>query len=230
MSRRTASANSRVEPELLSVSELFVSIQGEGLAAGRPCTFIRLAGCNLRCSYCDTAYAWEESDGTRMPVNDVILYVRQSGMRLVEITGGEPLLQAAVYPLLDALLANDFEVLLETAGHVDAGRVPAEVVRIIDLKTPGSGMAQGAHLVNLSSLRVTDEIKFVLVDRPDYEWAKEILQKYPILTTVASVLFSPAFSSLSPRDLADWIIADRLPVRFQLQLHKYVWEPDKRGV
>lgn len=216
--------------ETLSVSELFVSIQGESLAAGRLCAFVRLAGCNLRCAYCDTNYAWDADAGRAMAVDDVAAWVSGSGVPLVEITGGEPLLQPAVYPLMETLIGRGLEVLLETNGHVDARGVPERVTRIIDVKTPGSGMAEGDYLVNLPSLRENDQIKFVLTDRSDYDWAKEVLAAHPELGRVSAILFSPAFETLLPRDLAGWIIADRLPVRFQLQLHKYVWGPQERGV
>jgi len=216
--------------ETLSVSELFVSIQGESLAAGRPCAFVRLAGCNLRCAYCDTNYAWDAEAGRAMAVGDVAAWVSRSGTLLVEITGGEPLLQPAVYPLMETLIDRGLEVLLETNGHVDARGVPERVTRIIDVKTPGSGMAEGDYLMNLSSLRANDQIKFVLTGRKDYDWAKRILAAHPELARVSAILFSPAFEALPPRDLAEWIIADRLPVRFQLQLHKYVWGPQERGV
>ncbi|HPU84902.1 MAG TPA: radical SAM protein [Candidatus Latescibacteria bacterium] len=216
--------------DTLSVSELFVSIQGESLAAGRLCAFVRLAGCNLRCAYCDTKYAWEADAGRAMPVEDIAAWVSRSGVPLVEITGGEPLLQPSVYRLMEDLVGRGLEVLLETNGHVDAGAVPQKVTRIIDIKTPGSGMAEGNYLVNLPFLRANDQIKFVLTGRSDYEWAKGILASHPELASTAAILFSPAFGILDPRDLAEWIIADRLPVRFQLQLHKYVWEPDRRGV
>ena len=207
-----------------------MSIQGEGLDAGRPCAFVRMAGCNLRCTYCDTAYAWEETLGTVMTVDAVLAWVGQSGTKLVEVTGGEPLIQPAVNPLMEGLLAAGYEVLLETNGHVDASGVPEGVVRIIDVKTPGSGMACGCYLANLPALRATDQIKFVLTGRQDYEWSCRLLESHPEMMQTKAVLFSPAYGSLAPRDLAEWIIADRLPVRFQLQLHKYVWAPETRGV
>ncbi|HPU86650.1 MAG TPA: radical SAM protein [Candidatus Latescibacteria bacterium] len=216
--------------ETLSVSELFVSIQGESLAAGRLCAFVRLAGCNLRCAYCDTDYAWDAAAGRAMDVDEVAAWVSRSGVPLVEITGGEPLLQPRVYALMETLIGYGLEVLLETNGHVDAREVPEGVTRIIDVKTPGSGMADGDFLVNLPSLRANDQIKFVLTGRKDYDWAKRVLGVHPELARVAAILFSPAFGALPPRDLAEWIIADRLPVRFQLQLHKYVWGPQARGV
>lgn len=216
--------------QTLRVNEVYDSIQGEGLHAGLPCRFIRLAGCDLRCAYCDTPYALAQGSGRPMSVRDLLDDVDSADVRLVEITGGEPLLQPAVYPLMHELLARRHEVLLETNGHHDADAVPHEVVRIIDVKTPGSGMALGGYAANLGRLRSTDQIKFVIVDRADYEWARELISRHRIDTHAAAVLLSPAHGVLDPRELAEWIVADRAPVRLHVQVHKYIWGTDARGV
>jgi len=223
-------AEDEVLSRTLQVCEIFRSIQGEGLDAGLPCVFVRLAGCNLRCTYCDTPYAWERDDGREMPVRDIIAEVASYATNLVEVTGGEPLLQPTVYPLMRALVDRGYRVLLETSGHENAGNVPDEVVRIIDVKTPGSGMSHGSYAVNLKSLRPTDQIKFVITGRADYDWAKQHVLEYDLLGRVAAVFFGPAHGILSPRELAGWILADRLAVRMHLQVHKYIWGPDTRGV
>jgi len=212
---------------VLKVSEIFHSLQGESTHAGRPCLFIRLAGCDLRCAYCDTEYAFQ--GGTGMSVEEVIEEVRRHGCRLVEVTGGEPLLQEEVYPLLERLIDEEYEVLLETSGAHSTARVPKSVAVILDLKTPGSGMESHNRWENLERLGPGDEVKFVLCDRADYEWAREAVERHA-LAERHPVLFSPAHGELAPRVLAGWILEDGLSVRLQLQIHKQIWGPEARGV
>lgn len=212
---------------MLRVTEIFHSIQGESTFAGRPCVFVRLTGCPLRCTWCDTEYAFY--GGTERSVDDVLAEVRAHGCNLVEVTGGEPLAQANTIQLLGRLCAEGFTVLLETSGAVDTATVDPLVHIILDVKCPGSGMMERMHWPNVQRLRPQDEAKFVIQDRADYEWAKEVVARYG-LTDRCPVLFSPVFGTLNPHQLAEWLLADRLPIRFQLQLHKYIWAPDMRGV
>lgn len=211
----------------LKVNEIFCSIQGESTHAGRPCVFVRLTYCNLRCTYCDTAYAFFE--GEERSLDEVVAAVAAWGIKLVEVTGGEPLIQRETTELLRRLLAAGHEVLLETSGAWPVGTVPDGVRIIMDLKTPGSGMVGRNRWENLDQLDGEDEIKFVVCDRADYEWARGVVGEHD-LTARHAVLFSPAFDRLEPRELAEWILADRLPVRMQLQLHKLIWSPSARGV
>ena len=211
----------------LQVNEIFYSIQGESTFSGRPCVFVRLTGCNLRCRWCDTAYAFY--DGETHTVERVLEQVRAYKCPLVEITGGEPLLQGEVHSLIDRLLLEGYEVLVETGGSLDVGRLDPRVVKILDLKAPGSGMDRLNNLDNLQYLDRKDQVKFVVADRRDYGWAKQIMAEHA-LAEKAQVLFSPVFGELDPRELAEWILADRLPVRLQIQLHKYLWDPNQRGV
>jgi 7-carboxy-7-deazaguanine synthase len=213
---------------MLTVNEIFHSIQGESSYAGLPCVFVRLTACDLRCAWCDTAYAFTE--GRKREVDDVVSEVAAYGCGLVEITGGEPLLQPDVYPLMEALLGRGFRVLLETGGHRSLERVPGAVVRIMDVKCPGSGEAGRTDWSNMDRLRAGDEVKFVLADRRDYDFAKDVVTRYDLAARVAHVLFSPVHGVLSPADLAAWLLADRLPVRLQLQVHKFIWGPAARGV
>jgi 7-carboxy-7-deazaguanine synthase len=213
---------------MLTVNEIFHSIQGESSRAGEPCVFVRLTACDLRCSWCDTPYAFHE--GRKMSVDDVVGRVEQYNCRLVEITGGEPLLQDEVYPLMDRLLAGGHTVMLETGGHRLIDRVPAEVLKIVDIKCPGSGEADSNEWRNLELLSPHDEIKFVIADRADYEFARRVLVDRQLELRAASILFSPVHDVLSPRTLSEWILEDRLPVRLQLQLHKFIWAPATRGV
>jgi 7-carboxy-7-deazaguanine synthase len=212
---------------MLTINEIFHSIQGESTHSGRPCVFVRLTACDLRCSWCDTPYAFHE--GRKVSVEDVVSQVRSFGCDLVEITGGEPLLQRDVYPLMTALLQQGHEVMVETGGHLSVADVPADVVRIIDVKCPGSGEAGRNHWPNLDALRPRDEVKFVIRDRVDYDYARDVVARHG-LASKAAVLFSPVHGVLAPADLAAWILADRLPVRLQLQSHKYIWGADVRGV
>ncbi|HYE78247.1 MAG TPA: 7-carboxy-7-deazaguanine synthase QueE, partial [bacterium] len=208
-------------------TEIFHSIQGEGTQAGRPCVFIRLTGCHQRCVWCDTEYAFTE--GSKRSLEEILEEVRSHGCNLVEVTGGEPLLQPNCIPLLDALLNEGYEVMLETGGALDIAPVDTRVKRIVDLKCPSSGEAFRNRYENLPLLTPHDEVKFVVGDRGDYEWARG-LAEHEGLTDRCTVLFSPVFGQMDYSTLAEWILADRLPVRFQVQLHKHIWEPSARGV
>ncbi len=213
----------------LFVSEFFLSVQGESTHAGRPCFFIRLCGCHLRCTWCDSEYAF--FDGSIHTVDDCLNQAHSAGCNLVEVTGGEPLLQKAVYPLLTELCEEGYEVLLETSGAVPIDRVDPRVRRIVDWKAPGSGMEQHNRSQVLQNLRAGDELKLVLNDRTDYEWAREWLrQARKRVPSIVPILFSPVFGSLDPRELLAWIHEDKLPVRLNLQLHKVLWSPQTRGV
>jgi 7-carboxy-7-deazaguanine synthase len=214
--------------DMLTISEIFHSIQGESSYAGLPCVFVRLAACDLRCTWCDTPYAF--TGGSKMPVADVVAAVGRTGCRLVEITGGEPLLQEDVYPLMSELLAQGLTVLLETGGHIAIDRVPAGVVRVVDVKCPASGESHRNHWPNLDLLREADEVKFVIQDRADYEYARNVIERHGLAARCAGVLFSPVHHVLPPAELSSWILEDRLPVRLQLQVHKYIWGADTRGV
>jgi len=212
----------------LTINEIFHSIQGESTHTGRPCVFVRLTACDLRCSWCDTPYAFTE--GQKMSISDVVERVEGYGCDLVEITGGEPLLQSDVYPLMEQLLTLGKTVMVETGGHRSIKDVPADVIRIVDVKCPGSGESEKNHWENLDLLAPHDEVKFVIRDRDDYDYAKDIVARYNLLDRTAAVLFSPVHGVLAARDLAAWILEDRLPVRLQLQAHKYIWDAETRGV
>ncbi len=211
----------------MKVNEIYRSIQGESSYAGLPCVFVRLTYCNLRCSYCDTEYAFYE--GKDYTVEEVLREVKSFDCPLVELTGGEPLLQEEVFPLMDELVGRGYTVLLETGGSLDVGQVNPGVVKILDLKCPGSGESQRNLYGNLAKLQSRDEVKFVIGDRADYLWARKSLQEHQ-LTERCSVLFSTVFEKLPPRQLAEWLLEDNLKVRLQLQLHKYIWDPEARGV
>ncbi|MDP2167427.1 MAG: radical SAM protein [Thermodesulfovibrionales bacterium] len=204
----------------MKVSEIFTSIQGESSYAGVPCTFIRLSGCNLRCFYCDTAYAYDS--GMELTEDEIINEVSIVGVNLVEITGGEPLLQEGVFHLIERLLNDGHLVLIETNGSMSIKDIDPRAVIVLDIKTPQSGMAGEMDLSNLDFLKPKDEVKFVIVDRADYEWAREFISKYS-LRDKCKVLFSPAFEFLGPKTLAEWILEDRLDVRLNLQIHKYIF-------
>ena len=214
--------------EVLTINEIFHSIQGESTHTGRPCVFVRLTACDLRCSWCDTPYAFTE--GTRRSVDEVIARVEEYGCDLVEITGGEPLLQQDVYPLMRGLLERGRTVMVETGGHRSIKDVPPEVIRIVDVKCPGSGEDAKNDWANLELLTRRDEVKFVIRDRADYDYARDIVARHGLIDRTAAVLFSPVHDVLPSRQLAEWILADRLPVRLQLQAHKYIWTPQTRGV
>jgi 7-carboxy-7-deazaguanine synthase len=213
---------------MLTVNEIFHSIQGESTHAGRPCVFVRLTACDLRCRWCDTPYSFHE--GTKMSVDEVVADVEARGCDVVEVTGGEPLLQADVYPLMQRLLDSGKTVMIETGGHRSIARVPAGVIRIMDVKCPGSGESDRNDWSNLEHLTKQDEVKFVIADRADYEFAREVVQREKLVGKVNAVLFSPVHGELDPKPLSEWVIADRLPVRVQLQVHKYIWSPTTRGV
>jgi 7-carboxy-7-deazaguanine synthase len=213
---------------MLTVNEIFHSIQGESTHSGRPCVFVRLTACDLRCSWCDTPYAFYE--GRKMTVDEVIERVAQYGCDVVEITGGEPLLQKEVYPLMQQLVDGGRTVMLETGGHLSAREVPAGVIRVIDVKCPGSGEAHRMHWANLEELRPTDEVKFVIADRADYEYARDLVITRDLPRRCTAVLFSPVHGVQDARLLAEWILADKLAVRLQLQAHKFIWHPSTRGV
>jgi 7-carboxy-7-deazaguanine synthase len=213
---------------LITVNEIFHSVQGESSYAGQPCVFVRLTACDLRCSWCDTPYAFHE--GSKRAVSDVLAEVDQFGCPLVEVTGGEPLLQDEVYPLMSALLDRGKTVLLETGGHRSTARVPDGVVTILDVKCPASGEAAKMDWSNLDRLRPQDEVKFVIQDRGDYDYAKGVLTRHDLVNRAAAVHFSPVHGVLDAKTLSEWVLADGLPVRVQLQLHKYIWSPTTRGV
>lgn len=218
----------------LTVSELFFSLQGESTYAGLPCVFIRLAGCNLRCRYCDARYTYEEP-GTERSLAEILTFVDRYPGAMVEITGGEPLLQANAIPLMHSLVDLGRTVLLETNGSLDLARVPAGVVTIMDVKCPGSGLDHPTRLANFALLKPQDEIKFVLCSRQDYDWAVALLAGHDLLDPTTGrakhqLLFSPVPGVLDPAALAAWIMHDNLPVRLQLQLHKILWPTSERGV
>jgi 7-carboxy-7-deazaguanine synthase len=213
---------------LLTINEIFYSIQGESTHAGRPCVFVRLTACDLRCSWCDTPYAF--SEGRKRSLDEVLAEVERADCPLVEVTGGEPLLQEEVYALMQGLLDRGKTVLLETGGHRSTARVPEPVVTILDVKCPGSGESHRNVWSNLERLRPHDEVKFVVKDRVDYEFAREVVARFGLAGRAAAVHLSPVHGELDPRELSSWVLADRLPARVQLQLHKYIWEPGTRGV
>ena len=211
----------------MRVTEIFHSIQGESTFAGQPCVFVRLTGCPLRCTWCDTEYAFYGGSG--QSIEQILAKVDSYGCRLVEVTGGEPLAQPESLTLITRLCERGFDVLIETSGAIDTAAVDARAHVILDVKCPGSGMSDRMHWPNLDRLTGKDEVKFVLTDRSDYDWACHVLAQYE-LASRCPVLMSPVFGSLDVRQLAEWILADRLPVRLQLQLHKLIWTPDMRGV
>src|SRR4051812_42943767 len=199
---------------MLTVNEIFYSIQGEATRAGEPCVFVRLTACDLRCSWCDTEYAFYE--GRKRTVDDVLAEVDMHQCRLVEITGGEPLIQDDVYPLMTSLIDRGYTVMIETGGHRSIARVPEQVVKVVDVKCPGSGEAAKNHWDNLSQLGPCDEVKFVIKDRADYEYAREVIERYQLANRAAAILLSPVHGVLEPRLLSEWLLADRLPARLQL--------------
>ena len=211
----------------MRVTEIFHSIQGESTFAGQPCVFVRLTGCPLRCTWCDTEYAFYGGSG--QSIEQILAKVESYGCRLVEVTGGEPLAQPESLTLITRLCERGFDVLIETSGAIDTAAVDMRAHVILDVKCPGSGMSDRMHWPNLDRLTGKDEVKFVLTDRSDYDWACHVLAQYE-LASRCPVLMSPVFGSLDVRQLAEWILADRLPVRLQLQLHKLIWTPDMRGV
>jgi 7-carboxy-7-deazaguanine synthase len=213
---------------MLTINEIFHSIQGESTYAGAPCVFVRLTACDLRCTWCDTPYAFTE--GVKRTVADVVDTVVAFGCPLVEITGGEPLLQEDVYPLMAELRNRGLTVLVETGGHISVDRVPHGVTKIVDVKCPGSGESARNHWPNLDLLGPADEVKFVIRDRADYDFARNVVGRHALPAKCSAVLFSPVHDLLPPAELASWILADRLAVRLQLQVHKYIWGAHARGV
>ena len=213
----------------LKVNEIFFSIQGESSHAGRPCAFIRLAGCNLRCSYCDTRYAYEE--GSWQEMNDIEQEIRPFGCSLVEVTGGEPLLQAETPELVRRLLDNGYTVLLETNGSLDIGAIDERCCRIVDMKCPSSGEVEKNRLENLAILTPNDEVKFVIADRGDFDYARALIaERLSSRRDLKPPLFSTVFGRLDPASLARWILEKHIDVRLQIQLHKVIWGPEKHGV
>lgn len=213
--------------ERLRISEVYASVQGESRWVGLPCTFVRLTGCNLRCTWCDSVFTFK--GGEHRSIDAVIADVEALGIPLVEVTGGEPLAQRQCIPLMQRLLDRGYEVLLETSGSLDISRVPEGVHVIMDLKPPGSGEAAKNRWQNLDYLQPKDEIKLVLASREDFEWARDRIREHR-LSERCPVLVSPVFGSLDPRELVEWTLAERLPVRVQVQLHKVIWPPEARGV
>lgn len=213
---------------MLTVFEIYASIQGESTHAGLPCTFVRLAACDLRCVWCDTPYAF--TGGTRMALEDVVAEVDRIGVPMVEITGGEPMLQPETPALMGRLLDRGYTVLLETGGHRPLDEVPPAVIKIVDVKCPGSGEAAKMHWPNLESLSPRDEVKFVIADRADFDFACQVVSNHHLASRAAAVLFSPVHGVLAPDELARWILEARVPARLQIQAHKYIWSPEARGV
>ena len=212
----------------LTVNEIYHSIQGESTWVGQPCVFVRLTFCDLRCNYCDTEYAFYE--GKKQTPNEIVDVVTRFECPLVEITGGEPLLQKNVLPLMSMLCDAAYTVLLETSGARDIAKVDPRVHRIMDLKTPGSGEVEKNLWTNVDHLTSRDEVKFVMGSREDYEWSRDKVERYDLAARCQAVLFSPIFGRIESREIVEWILADKLNVRFQLQMHKFIWSPTQRGV
>lgn len=210
---------------MIKINEIFKSIQGESTYAGLPCTFIRLAGCNLRCTYCDTNYAYYH--GRELTDEEIISKIQEYGVNCIEFTGGEPLLQEETPPLLKTLLDKGYNVLVETNGSICIGCLDKRLTIILDIKTPKSGMSDRIYMKNLDVIKSNDEIKFVLVDESDYKWAKDMIKKHNLTAKTKNILMSPAYGILSPKMLTSWILQDNLPVRVQLQIHKYIWAPEE---
>jgi len=211
----------------LKVNEIYYSIQGESTHVGRPCIFIRLTYCNLRCTYCDTEYAFYEGKDIEIP--EIMAKIKQWNCNLVEVTGGEPLFQDECIDLLNELTNQNYEVLLETGGSLSISDVPIEIVRIVDFKCPSSGMEKKNLWSIVNDLQPHDEVKFVIGDREDFDWAKEMLNKYS-LNEKCSILFSPTFGKIDPSLIVEWILEGDIPVRMQLQMHKHIWESEGKGV
>ncbi len=210
---------------MFKVNEIFKSIQGESTYAGLPCTFVRLAGCNLRCTYCDTNYAYYH--GKELADEEIIARIEEYGVNCVEFTGGEPLLQEETPPLLKTLLDRGYNVLVETNGSICIGCLDKRMTIIMDIKTPRSGMSGRMNLKNLTLIKNNDQVKFVILDESDYVWAKNMINEHMLFDKTKNILMSPAYGILPPKDLAKWILKDNLPVRIQLQIHKYIWGPDE---
>ncbi|RJQ51189.1 MAG: radical SAM protein [Nitrospiraceae bacterium] len=211
---------------MLKINEIFKSIQGESTYAGIPCTFVRLAGCNLRCTYCDTNYAYY--NGKEISDDEIIAKIEEYGVKLVEFTGGEPMLQEETPQMVKTLLDKGYEVLVETNGSICIGCLDKRLHIIMDYKTPKSGMSERMRPKNFDFLKKTDQIKFVLMDESDYLWAKDVIHDNKLIEKFDNILMSPAYGILSPKSLVHWVLRDNLPVRVQLQVHKYIWAPDER--
>lgn len=211
----------------MRITEIFHSIQGESTFAGLPCVFVRVTGCPLRCTWCDTAYAFYE--GQDLSLDEIVARVASYGCRLVEVTGGEPLHHPEAFDLIARLLDQGYTVLVETSGAIDIGPLDQRAIVIMDLKCPGSGMVDRNLWSNLERLKPGDQVKFVVKDRDDYLWARDVLERTK-LHERSPVLIAPVFGDVDPKALAEWVLADRLPVRLQLQLHKVIWDPAARGV
>lgn len=213
---------------MLTVFEIYPSIQGESTHAGRPCTFVRLAACDLRCVWCDTPYAF--TGGRKMSIDDVAAAVGQIGIRLVELTGGEPMLQPETPALMARLIKDGHTVLLETGGHISLEAVPDDVITIMDVKCPGSGESARMHWPNIDLLSPHDEVKFVIANRADFDFARDVIDKFNLSRKVSAILLSPVHGALAPADLAKWMLETAVPARLQIQAHKYIWSPEARGV
>ena len=211
----------------MKINEIFKSIQGETSYAGLPCAFVRVTGCNLRCNYCDTTYAYEE--GKEMSLSTILECIARLKTKIVCVTGGEPLSNNDTPLLLEELLVKNYTVLVETNGSYDIRTIPQEVIKIMDIKCPDSNMSHLMNWQNIKYLTKFDEVKFVLSSRKDYDWTKAVIYKYN-LSEVANILIGTVFGAISPKMVVQWILEDNLDVRFQLQLHKYIWEPQTRGV
>ncbi|HEY2365751.1 MAG TPA: radical SAM protein [Polyangiaceae bacterium] len=217
-----------MKEDTLVIHEIYASIQGESSFAGLRCAFVRTTGCNLRCAWCDTPQAFY--GGTRMDRKDVLAEALALGTPLVEVTGGEPLLQPGVFPLMSELCDAGKTVLVETSGEADVARVDPRVHKIMDRKAPGSGESHRNRFSNLEHIRASDEIKFVLASREDYEWARSVVRERALTSRTPNILMSTVFGKLAARDVVAWVLEDAMPVRVQLQMHKYIWSPDSQGV
>ena len=211
----------------LKINEIYYSVQGESTHSGRPCIFIRLTYCNLRCSYCDTEYAFY--DGKDMEITDIMSEIKQWDCNLVEVTGGEPLFQDECIDLLNELVNSNYEVMLETGGSLSISDVPKKVVKIVDFKCPSSGMVKKNLWSIVDDLQAHDEVKFVIGNREDFDWAKDRITEYS-LDKICTLLFSPTFGEIAPQQIVEWILDDNLPVRMQMQMHKMIWSPEEKGV
>ena len=211
----------------LKINEIYYSVQGESTHSGCPCIFIRLTYCNLRCSYCDTEYAFY--DGKDMEITDIMIEIKRWDCNLVEVTGGEPLFQDECINLLNELVNSNYEVMLETGGSLSISDVPKIVVKIVDFKCPSSGMVKKNLWSIVDDLQAHDEVKFVIGNREDFDWAKDRITEYS-MDKICTLLFSPTFGEINPQQIVEWILAENLPVRMQLQMHKMIWSPEEKGV
>ena len=211
----------------LKINEIYFSVQGESSYSGLPCIFVRLTYCNLRCTYCDSEYSFY--DGEKMKIDEILKEIKKYSCNLVEVTGGEPLLQKNCINLLNELVKNKYDVLLETSGSLSISDVPNKVINIIDFKCPSSKMDSKNMWKNINYLKKNDEIKFVIGDRNDYEWTKQKIEEFK-LNQICDILISPVYGKIEPKEIVKWILEDNLKVRFQIQIHKEIWPADKKGV